>query len=173
MSVLTIKTTAGDNTSVQDTGTTTITNAANNILRISAQAVAHNASVVPTTAPGTTPGDVTIVGETLIYTKVLAMTFKCDLVSLNTNSSTNGIPQLYINLVLAAGSSHNFVIPIIPGQIVVWTPTSTTDANGNTYTLPSGGAVLNSQALAANFTITCTPDKYSDVSISGTIELTN
>lgn len=172
MSIFTAKTTAGDNTSVTDTGQTVITNAANNILRIAAQPVAHNSSVVAGTAPGTTPGDITLVAETLIYTKVLAMSFKCDLTALNANPTANGA-QLYINLVLGAGSSHNFVIPIIPGQIVVWTPPATTDVNGVSFTLPSGGAVLNSQALAANFTITCTPDKYSDVTISGTIELTN
>ena len=168
MSDFTIKMYAGDSTSSIDSGITTISSSSNNLLRINAQEVDHNAAVVATTAPGTTPGDITIVSETIVYSKVLAMSFKCDLLNLNSNAL---IPQIYLKLVGAMTGPHDFVIPLIPGQLFVWTPVPTKDANGATFTLEGSAGVLNCQALGANFTIACTPDKYSDVTISGTIEL--
>ena len=168
MSDFTIRTYAGDSTSSIDSGVTTISNAGNNVLRINSQEVDHNAGIVATTAPGVATWDVAIVSETIVYTKVLAMAFKCNLLNLNSNTLT---PQVYLKLVGAMTGPHDYVIPLIPGQIFVWTPVPTKDANGATFTLESLAAVLNHQAFGANFTITCCPDKYSDVTISGTIEL--
>ena len=177
MSNFVINSTAGDSAGPRDTGATSILNTSNNFQRVN-QAVPHNAAVVATTAPGTTPGDVTLASGTFVYTDILAIDLLCTVNALNANTL---VPQVYVKLVDAHGSSHDLVIPLVPGQIFTWVNPSITipgignngvDANGNTFTLEGGAAVIAPTALAANVvTITCTPDKYSDVQITGTIEL--
>jgi len=167
----TVRTSAGDSNGPTDSGVTTVANPStgNNTLRINAQTVNHNSAIDPTTAPGTTPGDVDI-ADSVVYTKVLAMEFVCNLLSLNGNTVT---PQVYLKLVGAVGSAYDYVIPLIPGQLAIWLPIPTKDANGNIFTKESNAVVIGGPTLTGDFTIVCTPDKYSDVSISGTIELSN
>jgi len=183
MSNFIVKQSAGDSNGQTYAGQTGVINASNNFTQINAQSVPHNASIVATTAPGTTPGDITIYSGTVVYTDVIGMTFLCALAALNGNIL---IPQVYVKLLLAHGSSHDLVIPMIPGQIFTWTnplstinsvnnviqPNNTYDANGNAFTLETGAAIILPTALAANIVgIAVTPDKYSDVTISGCIEL--
>lgn len=181
MSTFTATINTSDSQTQGDSGQTTIANTSNNFLRIN-QAVPHNAAVVPTTAPGTTPGDVNLCASSITYTDVIAISFKVTVTSLNSSVT---IPQVYIKLVLAKGSSHDLVIPMAGGQNFLWTnpanqinsvnntiqPNSTYDANGNAFTLESSASVIVPAALAANFTVVVTPDKYADVQITGFIEL--
>lgn len=175
---------SGDSGGPTDTGKTVISTG-NSFVRIngSQTPINHNASVVPTTAPGTTPGDVSIFSGTLVYTDILAFSFTCTLI--NAQGSTT-IPQAYIKLVGANGSSHDLVIPITSGQTFTYInpaasinsvhnttlPNNTYDANGNAFTLESGASVILPTALAGNITsIVVTPDKYADLMIVGTVEL--
>jgi FtsP/CotA-like multicopper oxidase with cupredoxin domain len=183
VSTLNIQITGGDSAGPSDTGITSVVNSSNNFLRIN-QAVLHNAAVVPTTAPGTTPGDITLVASSITYTDVIAITLKCTVTAVN-SLPANTLPQVYIKLLLAKGSSHDYVVPMTGGQMFQWTnpanqinsvnntiqPNSTYDINGNAFTLQASASVILPPSLAANFTITCTPDKYADVQITGTIEL--
>jgi hypothetical protein len=183
MSTFTIRQIAGDSGGTSDSGQTSVTNTSNNFIRINSQAVNHNSSVVATTAPGTTPGDITIYSGNVVYTNVIGMEFICTLVASNANAL---IPQVYLKFVGAHGSSHDIVLPMNPGQIWTWLnpastinsvnnvniPNNTYDANGNAFTLESSAVLFIPVLLGANITdIIVTPDKYSDVSISGTIEL--
>ena len=183
MSTFTIAQNGGDSAGVNDNGSTIIVNTSNNYQRINSQPVPHNSAVVATTAPGTTPGDVTIYASPTVYTEVVGIILKCTLSNLNGNVL---IPQVYVKLVGAHGSSHDLVIPMVPGQIFTWLnpaatinginnvnqPNNTYDANGAAYTLETGAAVMVPVVLSASITsITVCPDKYSDVSISGTVEL--
>lgn len=166
------KKTFGDSAGPTWIGQTTVQpgGSGNNAIQIN-QEVAHNASVTATAEPGATTYDVTIYDSSITYTQVTAFGFACIIVNLNSNTL---IPQVYVKLKAAEGSSHDIIFPLIPGQAVTWEPTPTLDANGNAMTVGSGNVLVGGVPLAANITsITVTPDKYSDVQIVGTIEVSS
>ena len=182
MSTMTVTISGGDNSSAQDSGQIlapqSLSTATSNFARINAAAVPHNSSVTATAEPSAATFDVVIDPNTYDFTKILAIILTCKLTALNANTL---VPQVYVKLTNAAGSSHPLVIPLIPGQSFAYvnpaivgaggnTPNTTNDVNGAAMALTSVTIILPT-ALAANIaTITCTPDKFSDVSISGTIE---
>ena len=142
----------------------------NNTEQISQQ-VNHNALVSATAEPGATTYDVVIFAGTLAAANVYAMGFQVATAALNGNSLT---PQVYIKLKTAGngGGTGDIVIPLVPGQAWTWTPAGTTDANGNAITLGANNVLGAGVALLhAITTITVTPDKYSDVIVTGTIEV--
>ena len=184
MSIFSLKQSAGDSNSVTDVGLTSCNSV--NTLRIGPVTVPYNATIVATTAPGTTPGDTTIEATPIIYTDVIAMDFLLTVGAVHGTPPAGYIPQLYIKLVLAAGSSHDLVMPISGSNTLdsyvnpaatinsvanINQPNATYDANGAAFTLEGSAAIIKPPVLAANFTITVTPDKYYDCTIQGTIEL--
>ena len=127
-----------------DSGQTSIpTSGTPNFIRLNPQTVTHNSSVSPTAEPVANTYDVTVYGSDIVVADVIAMSFICTLVALNTNSSTNGIPIVYVKLIgalSASGVGYDLVIPMTPGQIFTWVnpanasdvqPHATTDPNGN------------------------------------------
>ena len=117
MSTMTVTISGGDNSSAQDSGQIlapqSLSTATSNFARINAAAVPHNSSVTATAEPSAATFDVVIDPNTYDFTKILAIILTCKLTALNANTL---VPQVYVKLTNAAGSSHPLVIPLIPGQ---------------------------------------------------------
>ena len=134
------------------------------------QSVAHNASVTATAEPSATTYDVSILAEAITVANLTGFGFACILTALNGSVLT---PVVYVKLKAGITGTKDYIIPLVPGQSFVYTPILTTDANGATYTTGSGNIIAGDIVLTGTTitSITVTPDKYADVQIVGTIEL--
>ncbi len=179
-----IKTQAGDSSIGLDNGQTSIpTSGTPNVIRITPQTITANSSVSPAGEPSASTYDVIIYGSNILVAKVISFSFLCTLKALNSNT---GIPIVYVKLIgalSASGAGYDLVAPMTPGQIFTWInpanadnvqPSAATDPNGIAMTIGANQQILVPKALVTGpiLRISVTPDKISDVYVSGTVELT-